>query len=251
MITKPTFSIITITLNNLEGLRKTHNSIKNLREDDFEWIIIDGASTDGTIKFLNDLNIPHISESDKGLYDAMNKGIDNAHGDYLIFMNAGDCFANADALSAINTSHTLDFIYGDALEVLEGQQITKKSRAHDKITQGMITHHQSMIYRRDAIGDQRYNLTYKIAADYDFTYRFIKRVKNIAYHPAPICIFESGGLSERNAAQGRKEQYKIRKNLKVAFFQNAKTYLQQMMIYKLRCLSPRLYWSLKRFATKP
>jgi putative colanic acid biosynthesis glycosyltransferase len=95
------YSIITVCRNNLNGLQRTCESIEAQSFSDFEWIVIDGASTDGTVEFMTNKvqdNISFFSEPDEGLYDAMNKGIDKASGDYLIFMNSGDQFMSGNSL---------------------------------------------------------------------------------------------------------------------------------------------------------
>ena len=253
MMTRPLFSIITITLNNIDGLKKTSHSVNTQTFKDYEWIVIDGASTDGTLDFLEQSTATYISEVDDGLYDAMNKGIKRATGTYVIFMNAGDCFASTNTLETIaehikNTDP--EFIYGDALEILDGTDIYKHARPDYMMLSGMITHHQSMIYKRSKIGDLKYDLKYKIAADYDFTLRFLENSKNPTHIPAPLCIFESGGISETSAVKGRIEQFKIRRNLKVSLIDNSKTFITQSLIYILRKISPRIYWWLKQFSIK-
>lgn len=208
------FSIITITYNNFHGLQRTSQSILTQSSKDFEWIIIDGNSSDGTKDYLKTLPATHIvSEPDAGIYDAMNKGLGKATGTYVIFMNAGDAFAAPDTLDKINDSisNAPDFIYGDALEGPPYRY--KKSRPHKHIILGMFTHHQAMLYRRDTIGALRFDTRYTIAADYDFTCRFLKQCKDICYFPHPVCLFEMGGVSQKNANKGRDEQFEIRKHL--------------------------------------
>lgn len=252
MMTNPFVSIVTVTLNNLSGLQKTATSITSQTFKDFEWIIIDGVSTDGTNEFLKACDAQIISEPDNGLYDAMNKGIDKATGEYLLFLNAGDIFASNTTLDNIynQANDDTDFIYGDALEIYHGRDIYKHARPHEFALSGMFTHHQSMLYRRATIENLRYNLGYKIAADYDFTLRFLNNVKTIQHIPLPFCLFESGGLSERNAFKGRIEQFRIRKNSGQNFFDNLKVFLNQTMVYSIRCLSPKTYWFLKRFSLR-
>lgn len=248
----PTISIITVTLNNLQGLQTTHASIQSQTQQPFEWIVVDGASNDGTVEWLNQ-NAPNAtSESDHGLYDAMNKGLSRATGDYVIFMNAGDRFAGTNVLEIIHEITSMaktkpGFLYGDALEPgANGAVYYKQARPFTAAANGLFTHHQSMVYARDVIGDLRYDTTYEIAADYKFTLQNISRTKAIYYIPAPLCIFEPGGISQRRTKQGRKEQYAIRRELNtVASWKNKLIYARQSMAMSLRLLSPRLYWALK------
>jgi len=246
MTTKsPLFSIITVTKNNVSGLSATYASISKQSCPDYEWIVVDGASTDTTLLFLSkDGLLNHcVSEPDRGIYDAMNKGIDRARGNYLVFLNAGDCFSDPDILSVIAkiaAAENPDFIYGDALE--NGGRY-KKAR-HD-IEAGMITHHQAMFYKRSLIGDKRYDINYKIAADYDFTFRMMKSANNIHYCPAAFCIFEKGGLSQSNRGTGREEENTIRKNHGVAMLKRAAVRVRQTIACALKNLAPSLYWKLR------
>lgn len=242
----PRFSIVTITRNHRAGLAATAASIQTQTCTDYEWIIIDGASTDGTqADFHNYTSAILISEPDAGIYDAMNKGLDLCTGDYVIFMNAGDQFADVLTLEMIAdfTNTPPDFIYGDSLE---GNHY-KSARPYHTISQNMFTHHQAMIYNRAVLGDLRYNLDYKIAADYDLTLRFLKRAKRIVYIPAAICIFEQGGVSQRQAALGRHEQFLSRKrHMACGPLTNRAITLTQTMAWTLRSCASPLYWLLRK-----
>lgn len=255
----PLFSIITVTYQNLYGLRKTASSISKQTHTDYEWIVIDGGSRDGTTDFLEKTQSKWISDPDDGIYDAMNKGISRATGDYLIFMNAGDCFAAPDILSHIakaieHASEPPDFIYGDALEErltlsLIRKPYYKAARSHKKWIYGMFTHHQAMLYSNDFISknDLRYDDTYPIAADYKLTLQCLRRTKKVLkIKDKAICLFEQGGVSQKHYSQGRGEQFKIREELDVIpFWRNAMVYLLQTIAYQCRRFSPSLYWFIK------
>ncbi len=235
------FSIITVTRNNLAGLRRTHDSLCMQADTNYEWIVIDGASDDGTVEYLKDTATQWVSEPDGGIYDAMNKGIDRARGDYIIFMNAGDTFAAPDVLAKL-AAVSADFIYGDSLE--DGKR--KTARSHAGIIYGMFTHHQAMVYRRSGIGDLRYDTKYKIAADYKFTLEFLRRAQKIFRINSPVCIFEQGGVSQQRVRQGRNEQFLIRREIHTCgWLKNAMIYLMQSAIMALRRVAPGIYWRLK------
>ncbi|MCC7304811.1 MAG: glycosyltransferase [Alphaproteobacteria bacterium] len=250
----PLFSIVSVTLNNLQGLNRTFNSVKCQSFQGFEWIVIDGASNDGTESFLKEHGDCWISEPDRGLYDAMNKGIDHARGDYILFLNAGDALTGPDTLQKIYEAvkqSKPDFVYGDSYEELAGQHNYKPARSHLSAHRGMFTHHQAMLYRRIRIGGLRYNLNYKIAADYDFTCRFLKKTNAILYLPFPLCVFESGGVSQKKAVLGRREQFKIRlKNRTGSLPANILVYAAQSALWTLRGFMPGLYWRLKSGGNK-
>jgi putative colanic acid biosynthesis glycosyltransferase len=277
-------SIITVTRNNLDGLKATAHSVKAQSSSDYEWLVIDGNSDDGSKEYLASLNssplwgedkgeghknensnkdssAPHptlsprgrrlnfISEPDAGIYDAMNKGLARAKGDYLIFLNAGDVFASEEILSEIKIALEKNdirpgFIYGDSIE--NGHP--KIARSHRKIMQGLFTHHQAMFYRREDIGKLRYDTSYEIAADYDFTCRFLAKNTGAFYIPLPICIFETGGISQRQVEKGRREQAQIRETLNMCGpLRNNLIMLRQKFSWFLRTKTPGLFWYVKGF----
>jgi putative colanic acid biosynthesis glycosyltransferase len=236
------YSIITASYNDFPGLQKTAHSLSAQTCRDFEWIVIDGGSTDGTVEFLQNYE-GWISEPDHGLYDAMNKGIKRAGGEYFLFLNAGDMLADVSTLEKIKAEakNLPDFIYGDSFE--DGRY--KTARNHNFKNWGMFTHHQAMLYRRAVASDMHYETSYKIGADYDFTCRFLNKAEKILYLPFPICIFETGGLSQQNAKEGRREQFFIRKKFRANIWKNNFIYYAQSCIWILRNKCPGLYWRLK------
>lgn len=232
---KPSLSIITVTKNNCAGLLKTRAS---LPQDTalYEWIVIDGGSTDSTLTHI----VPAVSEADRGIYDAMNKGLARAQGEYVLFLNAGDTLIEP-ALPGMLQNIQADFVYGDAME--DGYL---KPARHD-IRRGMMTHHQAMLYRRDCIGDLRFNLGYSIAGDYDFTWRFLNKTTSMHYLRDALCTFEAGGISQRKAALGRTEEFHIRRAMGLSFFQCTAIYMQQAAAQAFKQLCPALYWRVRSY----
>lgn len=218
--TKPLFTIITVALSHLGGLQKTWQSLKEQACQDFEWIVVDGGSLDGTVAFLQTVDFPSfrwISEKDDGLYDAMNKGIEMAQGTYLLFLNAGDQLAGPKVLANVKYSIETqsvgpDFIYGDAYEVDErGRLRNKPARSHQAIWYGMFTHHQAMFYKRNVLDGLCYKTQYTLAADFAFTSEFLVRSKHVLRVKFPICVFEGGGKTSSTSAhlRGMKEQFSV------------------------------------------
>jgi putative colanic acid biosynthesis glycosyltransferase len=245
------FSIVTITRNNRAGLKRTAQSVKDQTCRNFEWLIIDGASTDGTKDDFAIYDAIVVSEPDAGIYDAMNKGLSKAQGDYLLFLNAGDSLVAPNTLENMTAAikKPADFLYGDSLEAdLNGIIKTKKAKPPKSIAKGMFTHHQAMLYNRNSLGHMRYDPSYKIAGDYDLTLRFLGQ-KNIqsVYLSFPICIFEGGGVSQRQTNLGLTEQYRARKAGGIPLRQNIATTMRQKAANMLRRFSPNLYWTLKGF----
>ncbi|MCC6597775.1 MAG: glycosyltransferase [Alphaproteobacteria bacterium] len=247
---QPFFSIITITLNNLEGLKRTAASIEEQNTPDFEWIVVDGDSSDGTEDFLPTTTALWSRAPDLGLYDAMNKGIERAKGTYLLFLNAGDRLVFPETLSEIKAGATPimpGFIYGDSLEAAFGEMPAyKTARTPETLARGMFTHHQAMMFHRETLGSLRYDRRFEIAADYDLLARFLEKKPEIYYHQAPICIFESGGISQKKVKTGRNEQYKIRAERNICSpFINKIILFSQMLSWGFRTCAPNLYWRLR------
>ena len=216
------FSVITIALNNLAGFIETKASIDAQTFPDFEWIIIDGGSIDGTVECLQRLDRPNYtwrSQPDEGLYDAMNKGLELVRGDYVIFMNSGDRFADQNVLNRVHALLTeseekADFVYGDAYEQsAKGELLLKPARPVSEMKRGMFTHHQAMFYDRRTIGGTRYDRRFRIAADYHFTCRILTSGIHAVRADFPICINARSGLSEKNARLGRRENLLIQKEI--------------------------------------
>ena len=173
----PLFSIITVTWNAAGVIAPTMQSVQRQTSSDYEMLIIDGASTDDTLAIVGQASIASLrifSEPDNGLYDAMNKGIAWARGRYLIFLNAGDRFADDAVLArlAMLTADNPGVIYGQTQLVdAEGNVVGKRHlTAPKKLTansflNGMVVCHQAFAARRDLVPE--YDLQYKLSADYD------------------------------------------------------------------------------------
>lgn len=211
------FSVITVTRNNLAGLQKTCNSVLGQRFDDFEWLVVDGASTDGSQAWLTDTAGPRaklLSEPDRGLYDAMNKGIARAGGDFLIFMNAGDQFFGRDVLAQvdrdIDEGGGAAVLYGDAYEADGERMVRKRALPHRFYWYSMFTHHQAIFYDRRCLGDG-YDLEFALSADWALTAGLLRRGATARRLPVTVCIFERGGVSQSpaSAARARAEHRRI------------------------------------------
>lgn len=238
----PHFSIITICLNNIEGLKKTHQSLLGQSYTNYEWIVIDGNSNDGTSAYLAETDAVWVSEKDKGLYDAMNKGLDRANGSYVLFLNAGDALHDLSVLQQVSQFDD-DIVYGDALEM------TLVKYANDpSYIDALFACHQSIYYRRHIIGSLRYDLRYVIAADYLFTYECLARAKSLRYIPKVLSDVEPDGLSQKRAKQGRMDLYAIREKYSICSSLSNKTiFMKQCVSATLKRYAPALYWALKSF----
>lgn len=203
-------SIITINYNNCEGLKKTIESVVSQSCRYFEYIVIDGGSSDGSkdiIAQFSDKIDYWISEPDHGIYNAMNKGISNASGEYLVFMNSGDCICNSNTIAQI-LPHLggIDIYVGDIINDLDcRQQLVQFPRTLspqiilDQIVFRFIPHQASFI-RRDLferLGLYREDL--RIASDWYFFYNaIVMHGASIECIPETIAIFDMTGISNRD-----------------------------------------------------
>ena len=177
-------SVITINYNNFEGLRKTVESVVCQTYHDFEYIIVDGASTDGSAEYIRELgqkNYPFalywVSEKDNGIYNAMNKGAQIARGEYLLYMNSGDCIVNNMVLFEVfsKKSYDSDLLLGKCYVSKDGERIWL-STPSAKITlatlynQG-IMHQATFIKRSCLLSYNGYDESFRWLADIDFWFR--------------------------------------------------------------------------------
>jgi len=199
------FSIITINYNNAIGLEKTINSIISQSCKDFEYIVIDGGSTDGSVDIINKhvQNIDYwVSEPDKGIYNAMNKGIQAAKGDYLLFINSGDQLYNNDVLKDVSTYNpTHDLVYGDLNRVYPDTNKSVLEIAPDNASIYFVMkcslHHPSTFIKRDLF--QKYGLyreDLKIVSDWAFFLHLVAFTNTTKIHiPVTIASFSMDGIS--------------------------------------------------------
>jgi glycosyltransferase involved in cell wall biosynthesis len=177
----PKFSIITVNLNNSIGLEKTILSVRSQDFRDFEHIVIDGSSSDdsvGIIKKYSDGIFYWISESDRGIYDAMNKGIKAANGDYCFFLNSGDSLFQGNTLSKVNNSiFDLEIYYCDVMLVYEQNRKLIKIHPEDNLlfylSYEMICH-QGILFRTDILRRMNaFSLKYRFCSDYEVLIKMI------------------------------------------------------------------------------
>lgn len=207
------FSIITINYNNRDGLQKTINSVVSQTFKDYEWIIIDGGSTDGSrelIEQYQDSLAFWCSEPDKGVYNAMNKGIDHAKGEYLNFMNSGDTYENESTLQMVFKENiTADIAYGNWLRIYPDHE--KYMKAPENISLSSIYKenicHQAMFIKREIHKKEKYDERYKIYGDWALWQKMALEGKSFQYLPYTICRFEAGaGLSDTHTKEKKIEE---------------------------------------------
>jgi len=220
-------SIITVVRNDLAGLLSTEVSILEQSYTNYEWIIVDGNSTDGTKEYILNLKYDFlncISENDKGIYDAMNKGIDLSKGDYLIFLNAGDKFYDNATLTLVNNTisrFNADVLFGGA-NIYFGSKFVYRPplNINSCISYSLPGHHQSTYYKRTKLTDIQYPLEYEFSGDYALIcILYMSGITTVNLN-VPLTKFIVGHHSFKNIYKILYYSSKIQKNiLKLGIFQ--------------------------------
>lgn len=216
----PKLSVITVVYNNVRDIERTILSVLGQTYNNIEYIIIDGLSNDGTLqaieKYKNRVS-KFISEKDKGIYDAMNKGLAIATGDYVIFMNSGDEFYDGETVAAVfATTDDADIYYGETQMIADdGQSLgQRRHKAPAKFTwkgfkYGMSISHQA-IYIRRALTEP-YDSKYQLSADIDWIIRATKKAKKIVNANRYVAKYLVGGMSKKRHRQSLQERFDIMK----------------------------------------
>ncbi|MCM1310488.1 MAG: glycosyltransferase [Bacteroides sp.] len=212
-------SVITITYNAALTLPATLASVEAQTFRDFEYLIVDGASTDGTVEIARVCPIAQVvSEPDRGLYDAMNKGLHRARGRYVLFLNAGDAFPSpntlqqyADAIASAPCAPGV--VYGQTRLVDSNRHYVgeRHYRAPQELTAksflgGMVVCHQAMLVRRDLAPD--YDLRYRFSADYDWGCKILKASPLNVYINDYVADYLSEGLTTANRRSSLMERFR-------------------------------------------
>ena len=228
-------SLITATYNSADIIMNAINSVRNQRIDNLEYIIIDGGSTDGTLEIIKentDVISKWVSEPDKGIYDALNKGLRMASGDIVGFLHSDDNFANDLILRNIIDNfnkQTIDFLYGD-LEYITSAEPCKILRywksggfTQKKLRKGWMPPHPTVYFKRELlakIGD--FDTSYTISADYDWLVRCLTSSEiKVDYIPEVLIKMRTGGASNRslkNIIKKSSEDYRIIRRNKIGGF---------------------------------
>ena len=211
-------SIITVNYNDVAGLRKTRDSIRQQTLNDFEWIVVDGGSTDGGKDFIcghQDEVAWWCSEQDNGIYNAMNKGIQHAKGEYLLFLNSGDTLSAPDTLKKVfDKGLDADVVYGDWTEAHPGRP-KKQCHSPEKVNYYAFASrplcHQTAFIRTSLLKQNPYDETYRICADWAKWLELSKMGCSFQYIPVTICHFVLGGYSYRAVKERRQEQERLLK----------------------------------------
>lgn len=213
-------SIITINYNNKEGLQKTIDSVINQTWQDFEWIVIDGGSTDGGKEVIEQYQLHFsywCSEPDTGVYNAMNKGIEHAKGEYLLFLNSGDVLYEHRVFKSVFSRNLYgDMVYGDWYSILENNSIFMK--APSRVSLGFFYTdnicHQAMFIKSSVLKKKRYDESFKIYADWARWIQMCLEGATFQYIPVVVCEFDArDGLSRRDPQRLNQEKERLLKTV--------------------------------------
>ena len=217
---KPKLSVITIVYNNVCDIERTILSVLGQTYTNIEYIIVDGLSNDGTLQVINkykDRIGKLISEKDNGIYDAMNKGLTAATGDYVIFMNSGDEFyADATVANVFASADDADIYYGET-EMIDDNGQSLGQRRHQApaaftwrdFKYGMSISHQAIYIRRPLT--EPYDSRYQLSADIDWIIRAAKKARKIVNVNQYVAKYLVGGMSKKKHRQSLQERFNIMK----------------------------------------
>jgi glycosyltransferase involved in cell wall biosynthesis len=212
-------SVITIVYNNVKDIERSLRSVIDQTYQNIEYIVIDGASTDGTKQIIEKYSpsiTTFISEPDKGIYDAMNKGLALATGDYVLFMNSGDEIYSLDTVAKVfESSPTAADIYYGETEMYNDQWESLGQRRHQapekfswkSFKYGMSISHQAIYIKRSLTTP--YDLLYKYSSDIDWIIKAAKKAGHIVNTKMYVAKYLVGGISKQKHLDSLKERFHI------------------------------------------
>lgn len=244
-------TIITVCYNSEKTIERTIKSVLNQTFNNYEYIFIDGMSTDNTNSIIDKYKkqfeekgvpVTHIIEKDEGIYDAMNKGAELANGVWVNYMNSDDYFYTNKILEEIFTNNSyedVDVIYGDTRYIKEDEEYIEKGKSIDTITYHIPFCHQSAFVKSYLQKKYRFNKKYKISADYDFFLNLYLKRKKFIYLPITISNFSFGGISNSNLIDTYKEDSEVKHNYKII---NKNSFISRLkyIYFILKCNINRL-----------
>jgi glycosyltransferase involved in cell wall biosynthesis len=218
LVTVPKVTVVTVNYNMGEDLAVTMASVLAQSYSSLEYIVIDGGSSDGSLALLraHQSRIAHwVSEPDRGLYDAMNKGVEAATGEWILFMNAGDWFHDPAVVADIFAGDTkdADVIYGDMVRRYGKENVERlvPARPLSALPMRMPCSHQSIFARRELLLRFPFSQEFSLAADHDFILQAMRSGARFRKQARVIGIFSTGGASDRNRLEAMRQLSRILK----------------------------------------
>lgn len=220
---RPWISVITVCYNAAPAIEQTMRSVWEQTYPFVEYIVIDGGSTDGTKEKIarseslfteRNYRFRFVSEPDRGIYDAMNKGIRLAEGEWINFMNAGDSFYDRQVLERVferPVSPSCSILYGDTVLRLAFGEVEMAPKPLDYLQKKMAFCHQSAFVRTGEMRRRPFDTRYRLAADYDFFYACYLQKQGFEYLGFPVAVFESEeGTSSSNRLEVNREYARVK-----------------------------------------
>ena len=244
---QPLLSVITVVYNNAKDIERTILSVVQQTYGNIEYIVIDGASTDGTLAIIHQYQnqiAQIISEPDKGIYDAMNKGLSIATGDYVLFMNSGDEFFEKDTVEKVfNKAQNADIYYGET-EIINENLVSQGRRRHqipkklsiNSFKYGMSVCHQAIYIKRSLVN--LYDPKYKLSADIDWILSALGKAKTTVNTDLYVAKYLIGGQSKQKHRQSLLERYQI--------FKKYYGFLPNLFNHFIIAIKLAVYWLIHR-----
>lgn len=223
-------TVVTVCFNAEKTIENTMKSVLKQTYQNIEYLIVDGSSTDQTLeligKYQTDSRLRVISEKDKGLYDAMNKAASVCSGEYILYMNSGDIFADKHVLADVVPCLDADIVYGNVIRIRQnGKHLEKYEGKHvvmRLLLMGRMICHQGMFTRSNLMRAYRFNEQYTITADYDFVVRAHKNKCSMRYIDRTIAVVDSmEGISSQtinNDIMRREDDRSLKENFPVWYY---------------------------------
>lgn len=240
-------SVITVCYNAVHGIENTLKSVVGQSYPDVEYIVIDGGSTDGTVDIIQkyaDKIAYFVSEPDGGIYDAMNKGVKVATGEWINFLNAGDCFfdcCSVEKVFAHDILADIDVVYGYQVHCYDYGTFVRKRLPLSFFYQGMPFGHESSFVRASIMKLTGFDTNYRIAADYHFFFHLYALGKKFQFVDVLVAVFDSSegvSSSDKTALLTHYETSKI--NGSIGSFQYIKSWLRTYAAIKTKSMIRRI-----------
>ncbi|MBI5918962.1 MAG: glycosyltransferase [Nitrosomonadales bacterium] len=216
-------SVVTVVLNDIAGLMKTKESLFRQQYESYEWVVWDGGSSDGVAEYLENLEdkVNWVSQPDRGIYDAMNRGVAMSSGDYVVFMNAGDTFHDNGTLAKVakalsESGPVADVLFGGAMLSFpeSGRLVYRAPRTVERsLWHGLPANHQATFYRKVLLDQTPYDLQYRLCGDYYLAAALMSNAAHAVYLDEPLATFEVGGQSYKRRRQLFLEPYRIQRDV--------------------------------------
>lgn len=218
------FSVLTVTKNNITGLARTMESLQSQSFHDWEWVVVDGVSVDGSQELLQSSGLPLtlLSEPDSGIYDAMNKATRLASGVYVVYLNAGDRLALPNTLETVakvvqqaGLAKPAMIFGGATFITASGKSYydRKPRNCFSYIARGLPAVHQATYFRRAALSRDPYDVSYRVCGDYALVASLVASRPSVAYVEDSLALFDTNGVSSRHPIVLLSESMRVRRDV--------------------------------------